>query len=264
MPNRTSSHPALFPVLLLPLLISSFVLTGLAYAANSAPTSNAKTLHFNVSPNGYPPYLIVEGQQPSGIMWDVVTLIAERIGYEVVPEQIPRKRVDEMLLTGYIDATSRAVEWTDNPEQFLFTDAIVEVEEVVFIPTDSDLTYQTPEDLFSQTVVTHLGYLYPLMEPHFQSGAIKRFDVSRDRDMFAFLLHGEHFDAAIADRLVGQWILRNEGWRKDFRISKESLSNYGFRLMLRKDQENFARRFNAELANIRENGELDAILSQYR
>ncbi len=264
MPNRTSSLPVLSPVFSLLLLISTFALTGLASAADSAPTSNAKSLHFNVSPNGYPPYLIVDGQQPSGIMWEVVTLIAERIGYEVVPEQIPRKRVDEMLLKGYIDATSRAIEWTDNPDQFLFTDPIVAVEEVLFIPTDSDLTYQTPEDLLSRTVVTHLGYSYPLLESHFQSGAIKRFDVSRDRDMFTFLLHGKHFDAAIADRLVGQWILRNEGWRKYFRISRESLSNYGFRLMLRKNQAEFARLFNAELANVRANGELEAILSRYR
>ncbi|MCG2582479.1 MAG: transporter substrate-binding domain-containing protein [Marinobacter sp.] len=263
MPNRTSGLPVLSPVASVLLLVFAFVLSGLASADNIAPT-NARTLHFNVSPNGYPPYLIVDGQEPSGIMWDVVTVIAERLGYKVIPEQIPRKRVDTMLLKGYIDATSRAIEWTDNPEKFLFTDAIVEVEEVVFIPTDSDLTYQTTEDLLSRTVVTHLGYFYPALESHFQSGAIKRFDVSRDQDMFTFLLHGKRFDAAIADRLVGQWILRNEGWRKYFRISKESLSNYGFRLMLRKDWAEFARLFNAELSNIRANGELEAILSQYR
>lgn len=264
MPNRTSGLPVLSPVASVLLLVFTFVLSGLVSADDFAPTTDARTLHFNVSPNGYPPYLLVDGQETSGIMWDAVTLIAERIGYKVVPEQIPRKRVDEMLLEGYIDATSRAIEWTDNPDQFLFTDPVVEVEEVVFIPTDSDLTYQTTEDLFSRTVVTHLGYFYPSLESHFQSGAIKRFDVSRDRDMFTFLLHGKRFDAAIADRLVGQWILRNEGWREDFRISKESLSNYGFRLMLRKDWAEFARLFNAELANIRANGELEAILSHYR
>lgn len=264
MPNRTSSLPVLPPVASILLLVIAFILSAPVFADDIAPTKKARTLHFNVSPNGYPPYLIVDGQEPSGIMWDVVTLIADRIGYEVVPEQIPRKRVDTMLLNGYIDATSRAIEWTDNPEQFLFTDSIVEVEEVVFIPADSDLTYQTTEDLFSRTVVTHLGYFYPLLESHFQSGAIKRFDVSRDRDMFTFLLHGKRFDAAIADRLVGQWILRNEGWREDFRISKESLTNYGFRLMLRKDWAEFARLFNAELANIRANGELEDILSHYR
>jgi len=82
--------------------------------------------------------------------------------------------------------------------------------------------------------------------------------------MFTFALHGKHFDAAVADRLVGQWILLNEGWQKYFRISAESISNYGFRLMLRKDWGEFAKRFNVELANIRANGELEKILSRYR
>ncbi|MFL1466010.1 substrate-binding periplasmic protein [Marinobacter sp. HN1S83] len=264
MPNRTSGFPAVLPVLSLLALISTFMMPGIASANASETEDDSKTFRFNVSPNGYPPYLIVDGRQPSGIMWDVVSLIAQRIGYEVIPKKIPRKRVDRMLSRGYIDGTSRAIEWTDNPDKFLFTDPIVAIEEVFFIPTDSDLQYRTPEDLFSRTVVTHLGYAYPVLEPHIESGAIKRFDVSRDRDMFTFVRHGEHFDAAVADRLVGQWILLNEGWQKDFRTSAEGISNYGFRLMLRKDWGEFARLFNAELANMRANGELEEILSRYR
>ncbi|MCK7551910.1 substrate-binding periplasmic protein [Marinobacter goseongensis] len=108
-----------------------------------ANEQSTKTLRFNVSPNGYPPYLIVKNNQPAGIMWDVVTLIAERIGYDVVAEQVPRKRVDTMLQEGYIDSTPRAIEWTDNPEQFLFTDPVVAVEEVLFIPAGSDLHYDS-------------------------------------------------------------------------------------------------------------------------
>ncbi|WP_312846237.1 substrate-binding periplasmic protein [Marinobacter arenosus] len=234
----------------------------LSSGTHAAPTN--KTFHFNVSPNGYPPYLIVKESQPSGIMWDVVSLIGERIGYKVVPEQVPRKRVDEMLLEGFIDGTPRAIEWTTKPERFLFTDAVVPIEEVFFIPTDSDLNYQTPEDLFSKTVVTHLGYQYPLLQEHFDAGTIQRFDVSRDRDMFTFVLHGERFDAAIADRLVGQWILRREGLQDRFRTTRQGISNVGFRLMLRKDWQEFADAFNAELEEIRENGELDAILANYR
>jgi len=250
----------------LPLYLLALSLTLLAPLgmANTDGMAADKVFRFNVSPNGYPPYLIVDDDEPAGIMWDVVSLIAERIGYTVVPEKIPRKRVDAMLLENYIDGTSRAIEWTENPEQFLFTDPIVAVEEVLFIPTGSTLVYQTPEDLFSRTVVTHLGYSYPKLEAHFEAEEIKRFDVSRDRDMFTFVLHGQHFDAAIADRLVGQWILMNEGLQGDFRISDESISNYPFRLMLRKDWADFANQFNTELAAIRANGELEAILSRYR
>lgn len=238
----------------------------LAYAlsVNTAAANDERVFRFNISPSGYPPYLIVNQETPSGIMWDVVALITERLGYQLVAEKVPRKRVDQMLLEGYIDGTPRAREWTHKPEKFLFTDPIVEVREVFFTPAISGKTYQSPDDLLSKTLVTHLGYVYPKLQSHFESGAIQRFDVSRDRDMFNFLLHGEHFDAAVADLLVGKWIQRKEGLRGQFNVSDKGISSYGFRIMLHKDNQAFARRFNAELAHIRENGELNAILANYR
>jgi len=226
--------------------------------------SEKQPIRFNVSPNGYPPYLIVGRRGPSGIMWDVMDLISERLGYELIAEKVPRKRVDQMLLEGYIDATPRAREWTDEPDKFLFTEPVVAIEEVFFFPKDSELAYGAPQDLFSRTIVTHLGYIYPTLEPYFESGKITRFDVARDRDMFQYVLHGDRFDAAVADRLVGSWFLRNEGLRDRFRTSAKSISTFGFRIMLRKDCVEFADDFNRELALIRENGELDAILANYR
>src|SRR5690554_3485570 len=154
------------------------------------------------------PYLIVQDCEPAGIMWDVVELIVPRLGYQVEPRKIPRKRVDQMLEDGYIDGTPRAIEWTEEPEKFLFTDPVVNVEEVFFFPEVSDLDFEHPSDLFGKTVVTHLGYLYPTLAPYFEDQRIRRFDVSRDRDMFRFLQHGDRFDAALADRLVGKWILK--------------------------------------------------------
>lgn len=256
MKNRLSCR---FSPILAALLFALATLSPSAFASKEK-----QVFRFNVSPNGYPPYLIVHQNQPSGIMWDVVSVVAQRLGYRVIAEQIPRKRVDQMLLDGYIDATPRAREWADDPEKFLFTDAIVDIEEVFFVPAQSSFYYESPDDLISKTIVTHLGYRYPLLEPYFEEGRIRRFDVSRDKDMFTLVLHGDRFDAAVADRLVGKWILRNEGLRQHFDISNESISNYGFRLMLRKDWQSFASQFNEELAKMKANGELDAILANYR
>ncbi len=233
---------------------------GMAFGANDGRPE----FHFNISPNGYPPYLIVDGSTPSGIMWEVVNTIVPRLGYQVVPRKIPRKRVDQMLTDDYLDGTPRAIEWTERPEDYLFTDAVVNVEEVFFFPKSSELDFEHPTDLFGKTVVAHLGYLYPTLEPYFADHKIKRFDVSRDRDMFRFVLLGEQFDAALADKLVGQWILRNEGLTDQFRSSADGISQYGFRIMLRKDWTEFAEAFNDELAIIRRNGELEAILANYR
>ena len=246
-----------------PQMVITFVWV-LAISFNASAASHQKTFRFNVSPNGYPPYLIVEQEQPSGIIWDVVSLIGQRLDYKVVPKKVPRKRVDEMLLDGMIDGTSRAREWTETPNLFLFTDSVVPIEEVFFVPRESKLEYRSPQDLYSKTVVTHLGYHYPDLEAHFDAGNIRRFDVSRDQDMFTFVLHGDRFDAAVADRLVGQWILKEQGLQDQFRTTGRGINQVDFRIMLRKDSKEFVDAFNAELKTIRKNGELDAILTKYR
>tara|TARA_R110002073_G_scaffold42899_3_gene119636 strand:- start:1277 stop:2071 length:795 start_codon:yes stop_codon:yes gene_type:complete len=264
MRKDSSSRHILISIASLALLFTSLC-GATAFANEEAPSQDAeRVFRFNVSPNGYPPYLITEGDKQSGIMWDVVVLVAKQLDYRVVAEKIPRKRVDQMLMDGYIDGTTRAKEWTDNPEDFVFTDPVVNIEEVLFVPKDSAFQFEVPEDLLSKTLVTHLGYHYPALEPYFESGDIRRFDVSKDRDMFLYVLHGEDLDAAIADRLVGKWILRNEGLQREFTTTSTKLSEYGFRLMLRKEWAPFANAFNRELQALRENGTLDEILSNYR
>jgi len=233
-------------------------------AHSQSQNTTQKVFEFNISPNGYPPYLIVDSDEPEGIMWDVIALIVPRLGYDVQPRRIPRKRVDHLLAEGYLDGTPRAIEWTRQPENFLFTDPIVHVEEVFFFPETSDLEFRRIEDLVDKTIVTPLGYIYPALEPYFETGKIHRFEVSNERNMFRHLLHSEKFDAALTDRLVGRWLLREEAVTERLRSSEKSVSRYGFRLMLRPDWQDFADAFNQELAKIRENGELDAILARYR
>lgn len=264
MRNASSSRRLTLAIASLTFVISSLLGTSSLATENASAQDEKRIFRFNVSPNGYPPYLISKNGKQSGIMWDVVTVIAGRLNYRVVAEMIPRKRVDQMIVDGYIDGTTRAKEWTDNPDGFVFTDPVVNIEEVLFVPKDSSLEFEVPEDLFSRTLVTHLGYHYPELEPYFQSGRIKRFDVSRDRDMFKYVLHGDNMDAAVADRLVGNWILRNEGIKDEFRTTSTELSEYGFRVMLRKDWAGFAKSFNQELKNMRKNGELEEILANYR
>lgn len=239
--------------------------SGLTLAAPSENSPDeSRTLKFNVSPNGYPPYIIVSEDDYSGIIWDVVTHIADRLDYVVEPRKIPRKRVDQMLLDGYIDATPRAIEWTENPDQFVFSDPIVQVQEVFFVPVDSTFEYTTLDDLRSKILVTHLGYKYPALAPLLESGELQRFDVSEDSDMFDYLLHGRRFDAAVADRLLGQWIIRQENLQGKVRYTTNNISDYGFRLMLRPEWQPFVDQFNEELADLRASGKLEHILSSYR
>lgn len=255
--------PAIYLLGVIPILLATVV------SAEPTPESykpgGPGIFKLNVSPNGYPPYIIIgENDQYSGIVWDVVRTVSERLNYQVQPEKIPRKRVDSMLLDGYIDGTPRAIEWTIDPDKYAFTEPVVRIKEVFFTRKGEEFQYQQPDDIESLTVVTHLGYRYPELEGVFESGKAERFDVSQDKDMFSFLLNADHFDIAIADLSVGQWIMRENGWQNEFSYTENGISDFGFRLMLRKDWADFAKDFNVELARIRKSGELDQILDRYR
>lgn len=260
----TTLAAAFFTPLGMPVVADTHSVTLSDTAKDSGSSPRQKVFRFNVSPNGYPPYLIVDGDQTSGIMWAVVEEISGRLGYRVEAHKMPHKRVEQMLHSGLIDGTARAREWTEKPEDFVFTDPIVQTEEVVFFPVGSPHSFKVVEDLFSLTLVTHLGYTYPGLEQHFTSGKITRFDVPRDQDLFLYASQGDDLDAAISDRLVGQWILVQQGMKDRFRIGSATLNEAGYRIMLRPGLETFADAFNTELASMRNSGRIEAIVSQYR
>lgn len=249
-------------------LLSSLLLLAALPGQVSASTDNddlQDTVRFNVSPNGYPPYLIVENDHLGGIVWDVMSRISERLQLTLEPLKIPRKRVDELILNGFVDATPRAVEWTSQPERFLYSDPIVQVEEVLFYPHDRAFEFQSPDDLAGKTLVTHLGYYHAKLAELFESGRTQRFDVVGDAEVFRYLLDSERFDGAIADRLVGRWVIRNHPYMAGaLATSQASISNYSLRLMVRPELTGFMHRFNSELTRLKASGELSDILASYR
>lgn len=242
------------------------LLAGVAVGLLMASTGCAapRVLLFNVSPAGYPPYTIVHKDgSASGIMWDVLTHIASRHGIQVKAVRVPRKRVDTFILDGRLDATARAVEWTTHPERFLFTDPIINTEEVFFSLKTRPFQYAAPDSLRGQTVITHLGYEYPKIKPMFDSGAAKRFDVERDVDMFRFVLQGKSFHELIAERHVGEWIIRQHGWKGRFTYAPTPLTRLGFPLMFNRRWKGFVSQFNRDLRQMKKDGELAAILARY-
>lgn len=242
-----------------PLAVTLFGLL-VSATAHAAP----RILRFNVSPAGYPPYTIVHKDgSAGGIMWDVLTRIAVRHGIQVKAVRVPRKRVDTFILDGRLDATARAIEWTAHPERFVFTRPIVNAEEVFFSLKTRPFQYATPDSIRGETIVTHLGYKYPKLKTLFDKGAAKRFDVERDSDMFRYVLEGKRFHELIAERHVGQWIIRQHDWKGRFTYDPTPLTRIGFPLMFNPQWKGFVAQFNRDLRKMRKDGELAAILAHY-
>ncbi len=229
---------------------------------NSRAYAEKREILFNIGPDGYPPYMIKkENRPPSGIMVDVLEVIAKKYGYSVIETSIPRKRVEHWLYSGKIDVTPRAREWTENPDSFVFTDPVVQCREVIFVRKGTGLSKL--EDLQGRRLGTRLGYFHKELEPYFKDKRIIRENAPNEWAMFKMLQTGR-VDAVSCVELVGLWTIRENRWYGEFVTFKKEVSNTGYRLMFSTKWAPFVKLFNRELDEMKKNGELERILSRYR
>jgi len=241
--------------------------TLLAFSATPhalASQHSANELIFNIGTGSIPPYTIKRDDGSfGGIFWDVLSHIAKAYDYSVIATEIPANRVDDFILEGHVDVTMRAIEWTEEPYRFLFTEPIVIARDVVFTRKDQPLNLKSPEDLSGKTLITHLGYSYPILEPLFESGKITRLELTDEVSMFRRLAEAERFDGLLSNYHGGQWIIRVQGWEDDFRVEPMTLDELPYRLMFAPRWAHFVVIFNRELAKMKKNGELDSIIACY-
>ncbi len=230
----------------------------------SAATVGDKIIKFNMSQDGYPPYMIL-GDKPGGIMFDVLDVIAKKKGYTIKIFNIPRKRVQIMLQTGEIDASPRAVEWTKNPFVFLFTEPVVASRDVIVSSSKKPLKFESIEDLFGKNLRTRLGYKYPELEPHFSSKKITRLDDLHEFEVLRKIRTVPlRFDGGIINELVARWIIKENNWKNEFTFSDKDVGNFGYRIMFSSKWYFFIKDFNAELHKMKQQGMIQAIVEKYR
>ncbi len=219
---------------------------------------------FNTTPKGYPPYMIKEaGKKESGIMVEVLQIIATKHGYILETKGVPTKRVEKLLKIGDLDATARAKEWVNNPENYEFTDVIVRARDVLFSLKKTPITFRSIEDLFDKDIGTHLGYKYPMLKTYFKDNRIRRNDTANGTAMLNMVLK-ERTDAAVMNELVAKWIIRQNKWQGKFVVSKKEVGGFDYRIMFNKKWRSFVQKFNQELTLMKQNGELERIISKYK
>jgi polar amino acid transport system substrate-binding protein len=219
---------------------------------------------FNTTPKGYPPYMIKEaGKKESGIMVEVLQIIATKHGYILETKGVPTKRVEKLLKIGDLDATARAKEWVNNPENYEFTDVIVRARDVLFSLKKTPITFRSIEDLFDKDIGTHLGYKYPMLKTYFKDNRIRRNDTANGTAMLNMVLK-ERTDAAVMNELVAKWIISKNKWQEKFVISSKEVGGFDYRIMFNKKWKSFVEKFNQELTLMKQNGELERIISKYK
>lgn len=237
-----------------------------AVSDDTPVTDTRQPLTFNISPGGYPPFTIAHPDgSVSGIFWDTLQIITDRLDLRLEPIEIPPKRSDSLLNQGYSDVTMRAIEWAANPEEFLFTDAVMMTRDAIFVHHASPGTIDNVNDL-QGTLLTRLGFRYPWLDARLQDGAVSIIPVQQQVSLFRRLYHGGHrFTGAVSNVHAGYWVLRNNpSWKDHISEAPIRLDEVAFRLMLPPRHADLVPLINAELARMRQSGELAAIIESYQ
>ena len=239
--------------------------TGLVPAAHATPENKEIVVGFNDV--AWPPYLIKENNgKIHGIMIDVIKEIASKHGFSVKITPLPEKRAIRGIAGGDIDAYSKAKEWVDDPNAYLWTDPVLDSTDVLIFPKDRPVYFETPDDLKGKNIGAILGYRYPLLQPYFADGRIKRDDVKEDSLMLGKLLKGRD-DAAIINKLVALWVIRqNPELKGKFAFSENPVGKAacGFMFTAKRNWGPFIEIFNNELADMKKDGRLDAVILKYQ
>jgi polar amino acid transport system substrate-binding protein len=73
----------------------------------------------------------------------------------------------------------------------------------------------------------------------------------------------ERTDAAVMNELVAKWIIRENKWQDKFAISSKEVGGFDYRIMFNKKWKSFVQKFNQELTLMKQNGQLERIISKY-
>ncbi len=259
MKNSTKKHSKYFQLVIL-FIIQLFWITTVAGKPED------REIIYNIGAEGWAPYNIIERDgKISGIMPDVLRIIAAKYGIKVTITTFPSKRGALFLESGRVDARPKAKEWVKEPEKFIWTDPILNSVDVLIFLKDKKLDFKSLNDLIGKRIGTHFGYGYPTMEPFFASGKIERWDSHSQIHMLQ-MVAGGRTDAAIANKFVALWLIKKESRLQGrFDFSEKNIAEAGYRFMCTPKHywQPFVDFFNKELIQMKEDGRLARIIEKY-
>ena len=221
-----------------------------------------KTIIFNMTPKGYAPFMIL-GEKPSGIMYDVLEIIASKYNYQIEPTELPKMREIPYLKSGKLDAFPQAKEWVKNPEKYIFTDIIINLENRLFYLKNKPVRYNKIGDLFDKRIGTVFGYRYPLIDKYIEEGKILRSDSYLEIDLLEKVLNNK-IEMVLINKNVGLHLLKQKSWKDKFQISKRNIGKVGYRILFSKKLNKFVTFFNKELKRMKKKGTLKKIINKYK
>lgn len=218
-----------------------------------------------VTGEDYPPYADA-GEPGGGLAVQLVRQVAARMGVEVSLETAPWRRGYEDTLRGRYDATFPYVRTPDRERDMLFSDALIQVRQIVFMAAARRFAYRGPADLKGRRICTPLAYAPAVaLQPMLDSGEVQRVTAPSAASCPGLLV-ADRADVFVQDQRIGAALVARAGLTRDIvAVSEPPVGLTEIHLIVprsRPDAAGLIARFNAALAQLRTSGDYDRLLMQ--
>ena len=206
-----------------------------------------------------------ESGQLVGFDIDLANEVANRWGVTIEFQPIDWSMKETELNTGNIDFIWNGYTITeDRKEQVNFTDSYLEYSQLLVTLADSDVN--TLEDMAGKVVATQAessavtaAYSIDGFVESFANGELVEFPTYNE--VFNDLEAGRS-DVAIADEVLARYYMKNKG-EDMYKILDEDLGIEEFAVGMRKEDTALVEKFNATLAELKEDGTYDEIYGKW-
>lgn len=206
----------------------------------------------------FPPYEYHEGDEIVGIDAEIAAAIADKLGLELVIEDIAFDSIIPELVSGKADFAMAGMTVTDERKQSVdFSNTYAKASQKVIVQEGSDIT--TPDDLTGKIVGVQLGTTGDLYVTDLEAEGttVERF--SKGFEAVQALSQGK-VDAVVIDEQPAQvFVSQTEG----LVILDDSFTDEEYAAAVKKGNTALLNAINDALAELDEAGELDAIVAKY-
>lgn len=232
-----------------------------AVIACASPCALAEKLRLVTEP--WSPYVMVDGQKASGLDYETVTIVLNRLGIEVQWQFLPWKRCLLMLEQGEADGILDIIQSGDRQNLLLYpSEPLSQVNWAMFQANDRPHAFNSLEDLNGLTIGVSPGYLYT--PPFDTSSSFIRAPGPSPEANFGKLLLGR-IDLMVTDRVVGQQMLTRLKLQDQVSELARPLGSTELFLALRRNagMDFLVQRFSAELKRFKREPAYAQLVAHY-
>lgn len=204
----------------------------------------------------FPPYEYYEGQEVVGIDVDIAQAVAEKLGMELEVEDMAFDSLIAALSSGKVDMVAAGMTVTEERLASVnFSDTYATGVQSIIVKEDSEIA--SADDLTGKTVGVQLGTTGDIFAEDIENGTVERYN--KGMEAVQALSQGK-IDAVIIDNEPAKvFVSEVEG----LKILDEAFAIEDYAIAIAKEDTELLEKVNAALAELKEEGTLQAIVDKY-